>query len=125
MKTIPYTKMDAVIKSMPESKFKTELMRSYAKDILLQKDPQMTFPTYKFIASALLYESLCIFMREQLIDALNYVVRAEHNYPSEVACLMHLKEYDYIDPVEYIACKRLLDWKKLDELIKYLNDGSN
>ena len=123
MKTIPYTRIDAVIKMMPDSDdLRNYLINRHALDILLQRDIEIIDNDYQYLAKNLPLDAVCVLMRESLIDALNDIKQNREKHPSIYACLLELRENEMILVPTYIALRRLLQGKTIDKLLNELEN---
>lgn len=126
MKTIPYTRIDAIIQMMPQDNMlRGALIESHAKDILLKRDIEMIDNDYQFLAKNLPLDAVCVLMRESLIDGLKDVKQNHESYSSISECLIAMRENEMLLAPVYIALVRLLAVKTIDELLKTLENGSN
>lgn len=123
MKTIPYTRIDAIIQMMPQDNMlRGALIESHAKDILLKRDIEMLDNDYQFLAKHLPLDAVCMLMRESLIDGLKDVKQNNESYSSISECLIAMRENEMILAPVYIALVRLLAVKTIDELLKELEN---
>lgn len=126
MKTIPYTRIDAIIQMMPQDNMlRGSLIESHAKDILLKRDIEMLDNDYHFLAKNLPLDAVCILMRESLIDGLKDVKQNHESYSSISECLIAMRENEMLLAPVYIAIVRLLAVKTIDELLNELENESN
>ena len=126
MKTIPYTRIDAIIQMMPQDNMlRGALIESHAKDILLKRDIEMLDNDYQFLAKNLPLDALCVLMLESLIDGLKDVKQNHDSYSSISECLIAMRENEMLLAPVYIALVRLLAVKTIDELLKELENESN
>ena len=126
MKTIPYTRIDAIIQMMPQDNtIRTSLIEIHAKDILLKRDIEMLDNDYQFLSKNLPLDAVCVLMRESLIDGLKDVKQNHESYSSISECLIAMRENEMLLAPVYIALVRLLAVKTIDELLKELDNGSN
>lgn len=125
MKTIPYTRIDAIIQMMPQGNtLRGALIESHAKDILLKRDIEMLDNDYQFLAKNLPLDAVCVLMPEQLKDGLKDVKQNHESYSSISECLIAMRENEMLLAPVYIALVRLLAVKTIDELLKTLENES-
>lgn len=125
MKTIPYTRIDAIIQMMPQDNMlRGSLIESHAKDILLKQDIEMLDNDYQFLAKNLPLDAVCVLMLESLIDGLKDVKQNNESYSSISECLIAMRENEMLLAPVYIALVRLLAVKTIDELLKELENES-
>lgn len=121
MKTIPYTRIDAIIQMMPQDNMlRGALIESHAKDILLKRDIEMIDNDYQFLAKHLPLDAVCVLMRESLIDGLKDVKQNHESYSSISECLIAMRENEMLLAPVYIALLRLLPFNTINQLLKIL-----
>ena len=123
MKTIPYTRIDAVIKMMPDyDDLRNELINRHAKDILLQRDIEIIDNDYQYLAKNLPLAAVCVLMADQLKDGLKDVKQNHESYSSISESLIAMRENEMLLAPVYIALMRLLQGKTIDKLLNELEN---